>query len=313
MSLTSQLDRYLGVRRILGYDLTTSEHILRRFTRFADREGAAHIDSALFLRWHATLAQACPSTRAARLSVVRLFAQWLSSFDPAHEAPPRGLLSGAYQRSRPHIYTDAEIGSIIAAARALPSIYGLRGLTCSTLFGLIAVTGLRISEALALDRDDLDADHDVLRVRQGKLGKERLLPLDPSVVAQMIDYLAERDRLIGHPAKPLFVTDKTTRLTDCSARYNFARASQQIGLRTPQPYCKHGRGPRIHDLRHTFAVRTMIDWYRTGKDPAREMIRLTTYLGHSDPSNTYWYLEAVPELLDLAMTRATADRWEAAQ
>ena len=98
MSLTSQLDRYLGVRRILGYDLTTSEHILRRFTRFADREGAAHIDSALFLRWHATLAQACPSTRAARLSVVRLFAQWLSSFDPAHEAPPRGLLPGAYQR-----------------------------------------------------------------------------------------------------------------------------------------------------------------------------------------------------------------------
>jgi integrase len=142
----------------------------------------------------------------------------------------RAVCCRAYQRSRPHIYTDAEIGSIIAAAKALPSIYGLRGLTCSTLFGLIAVTGLRISEALALDRDDLDADHDVLRVRQGKLGKERLLPLDPSVVAQMIDYLAERDRLIGHPAKPLFVTDKTTRLTDCSARYNFARACQQMGF-----------------------------------------------------------------------------------
>jgi integrase/recombinase XerD len=175
MSLTSQLDRYLSVRRSLGYDLATSERILRRFTRFADRESAAHIDTALFLRWHATLADACPSTRAARLSVVRLFAQWLSSFDPTHEAPPRGLLPGAYQRSRPHIYTDAEIGSIIAAARALPSIYGLRGLTCSTLFGLVAVTGLRINEALALDRDDLDADHGVLRVRQGKLGKERLL------------------------------------------------------------------------------------------------------------------------------------------
>jgi len=192
-------------------------------------------------------------------------------------------------------------------AKALPSIYGLRGLTCSTLFGLIAVTGLRINEALALDRNDLDAEHGVLRVRQGKLGKERLLPLDPSVVTQLIDYLAERDRLIGRPAKPLFVTDKAIRLTDCVARYNFAQACQQIGLRTPQPYCKHGRGPRIHDLRHSFAVKTMIGWYRTGKDPAREMIRLTTYLGHSDPSNTYWYLEAVPELLDLAMARATAD------
>jgi integrase/recombinase XerD len=311
MSLTSQLDRYLSVRRSLGYDLATSKRILRRFTRFADREGADHIDTALFLRWHATLAQACISTRAARLSVVRLFAQWLSSFDPAHEVPPRALLPGSVQRSRPHIYSEVEIGSIIVAAKELPSIYGLRGLTCSTLFGLIAVAGLRISEALALDRDDLDAEHGVLRVRQGKLGKERVLPLDPSVVTQLICYFVERDRLIGHPAEPLFVTDKATRLTDCAARYNFARACQQIGLRTRQPYCKHGRGPRIHDLRHSFAVKTMIDWYRTGKDPAREMIRLTTYLGHSDPSNTYWYLEAVPELLDLAMARATADGREA--
>jgi len=313
MSLSDQLDRYLSVRRNLGYDLKTAERILRRFTRYADNEAATHIDTALFLRWHETLATAGSSTRAARLSVVRLFAQWLSSFDPGHEPPSRGLLSGAYQRSRPHIYTDAEIGSIIAAARALPSIYGLRGLTCSTLFGLIAVTGLRISEALALDRDDLHADHGVLRVRQGKLGKERLLPLDPSVVAQLAHYLGERDRLIGCAATPLFVTDRITRLTDCGARYNFAQACQEIGLRLHQPYGKHGRGPRIHDLRHSFAVKTMIGWYRTNKDPAREMIRLTTYLGHSDPSNTYWYLEAVPELLGLAMARATADVPEVAR
>lgn len=313
MSLTFQLDRYLSVRRNLGYDLGTSERILRRFTRFADGEGVHHIDTPLFLRWHATLADACTSTRVARFTAVRLFAQWLSSFDPAHEVPPRRLLPGSIQRSRPHIYTDVEIGAIIVAATELPSTYGLRGLTCSTLFGLIAVTGLRISEALALDAQDLDPEHGVLRVRQGKLGKERLLPLDPSVVTQLIDYLAERDRLIGHRARPLFVTDKATRITDCCARYNFARACQQIGLRNPQPYCKHGRGPRIHDLRHSFAVKTMINWYRTGKDPAREMIRLTIYLGHSNPSNTYWYLEAVPELLDLAMARATADRGEALQ
>ena len=183
MSLAPQLDRYLSVRRSLGYDLRTSERILRRFMRYADGEGATHINTALFLRWHATLAEASSSTRAARLSVVRLFAQWLSGFDPAHEAPPRGLLPGSTKRKRPHIYSDAEIGAIVAAASELPSVYGLRGLTCSTLFGLIAVTGLRISEALALDRDDLD--HGVLRVRCGKLGRERLLPLDPSVVAQL--------------------------------------------------------------------------------------------------------------------------------
>ncbi|MGV4858302.1 tyrosine-type recombinase/integrase [Acetobacter senegalensis] len=313
MSLAIELNRYLSVRRSLGYDLGTAERILRRFTRFADCEGAVHIDTALFLRWHATLAEACPSTRGARLTAVRLFAQWLSSFDPAHEVPPQGLLPSTVARSRPHIFSDAEIAAIIAAATVLPSVYGLRGLTCSTLFGLIAVTGLRISEALAIDRADLDTVAGVLRVRQGKLGKERLLPLDPSVVRHLVDYLAERDRLVGHPATPLFVTDKATRLTDCSARYNFARACQQIGLRTHQPYCKHGRGPRIHDLRHSFAVKTMLGWYRTGKDPAREMIRLTTYLGHTSPSNTYWYLEAVPELLDLAMARASDDDREAVQ
>jgi integrase len=313
MSITPQLDRYLSVRRSLGYDLLTEERRLRRFARFADQEGAPHIDTALFLRWDASLPAATTSTRSARLSAVRLFAQWLSSIDPAHEVPPRGLLPDRSQRPRPHIYSEAEIASIIAAAKALPSIYGLRGLTYSTLFGLIAVTGLRISEALALDHDDLDVENGVVRVRRGKLGKERLLPLDSTVVAQLVGYSAERDRLLGSAPDAFFVTCKGTRLTDCSARYNFAHACQQIGLRAHQHYCRHGRGPRIHDLRHTFAVRTMINWLRTGKDPAREMIRLTTYLGHTDPDNTFWYLEAVPELLDLAMARATSNDGEADQ
>ena len=313
MSIALHLDHYLTVRRSLGCNLRTAERVLRRFARFADQEGVPYIDTALFLRWDASLPDAGTSTRSARLGMVRLFAQWLSGIDPAHEVPPRGLLPGRLHRSRPYIYRDAEIALIIAAAKELPSIYGLRGLTCSTLFGLIAVTGLRISEALALDRDDFDAENGVLRVRRGKLGKERLLPLDPTVVAQLVGYEAKRDRLLGASPEALFVTSSGKRLTDCAARYNFARACQRIGLRADQQYCRHGRGPRVHDLRHTFAVRTMINWYRTGQDPAREMIRLTTYLGHSDPSNTYWYLEAVPELLDLAMARASADGREAAR
>jgi integrase/recombinase XerD len=173
--------------------------------------------------------------------------------------------------------------------------------------------GPRISEALALDRCDLDVENGVLRVRRGKHGKERLLPLDPTVVAQLVGYAAERDRLLGSALDAFFVNCKGARLTDCSARYNFAHACQQIGLRAFQQYCRHGRGPRIHDLRHTFAVRTMVNWYRTGKDPAREMIRLTTYPGHTDPDNTFWHLEAVPELLDLAMARASSDDREAGQ
>jgi integrase len=308
MNITSQLAQYMSIRRSLGYDLHTDERVLRRFARFADQENASHVDAALFLRWDKSQPRVSAPTRSARLGKVRLFVQWLSTIDPAHEIPPRGLLPASVKRARPHIYTEAEIASIIEAARDLPSIYGLRGLTCSTLFGLIAVTGLRISEALALDRNDVNAENGMLRVRRGKLGKERLLPLDTSVVAQLVTYAAERDRLLGSKPDAFFVTCKGTRLTDCSARYNFAQACQRIGLRAQQEYSRHGRGPRIHDLRHTFAVRTMIDWYRRGKDPAREMIRLTTYLGHADPDNTFWYLEAVPELLDLAMARATSGK-----
>ena len=195
MSLASQLDRYLAVRRSLGYDLRTSERVLRRFIRFADDTGAKHVDPDLFLRWDASQPIAGSSTRSARLGMVRLFALWLSSVDPAHAAPPRGLLPDRTTRKRPYIYSEAEIGGIIAAASELPSTYGMRGLTCSTFFGLIAVTGLRISEALALDTDDLDAATGVLRVRHGKLGKERLLPLNPTVVDRLTAYTTEVQRI----------------------------------------------------------------------------------------------------------------------
>lgn len=306
MNITPQLDHYLSVRRSLGYDLRTDERVLRRFARFADQEAALHVDTALFLRWDASLSGASPATRAARLGKIRLFVQWLSSIDPIHEVPPRGLLPDRYRRASPYIYSETEIASIISAAMTLPSIYGVRGLTYATLFGLIAITGLRISEALALNREDLDIESGVLRVRHGKLGKERFLPLDPTAVVELANYATERDRLLGRLPEAFFVSCKGKRLSDCNARYNFAQICQQIGMRTHQRYCRHGKGPRIHDLRHTFAVRTMINWYRAGKDPAHEMIQLTTYLGHADPDNTYWYLQAVPELLELAMAHATS-------
>jgi len=308
MNLHRELERYLGLRRNLGYDLGTAERVLRRFIEFAEGERAEYITTALFLRWQETFGQARQQTWAARLGMIRLFAQWLNGLDPAHEVPPRGLIPGRTRRGTPYIYGEEEIAAIVTAAAELPSAYGLRGLTYSTLFGLIAATGLRISEALGLDASDVDLLDGVLHIRRGKLGKERLIPLAESVTAQLRGYIAERDRLLGHKPEPFFVDCDGKRLGDCTARYNFAQACQRIGLRDAQRYCRHGRGPRIHDLRHSFAARTIINWYRTGKDPAREMIKLTTYLGHTCPEHTYWYIEAVPELLELASQRVVASK-----
>jgi integrase len=236
--------------------------------------------------------------------MVRIFAQWLHGIDPEHEVPPQSLIPCRGRRPLPYIYSEEEIRRIVEAAAELPSTNGIRGLTCAALFGLIAVTGLRISEALSLDAGDIDRETGVLAVRCGKGGKERLLPLSQSAIRELAVYAAERDRILGYRPDAFFTGDRGRRLTDCAARYNFALVCQNIGLRPAQKYYKHGRGPRIHDLRHSFAVRTMIDWYRTGKDPAHDMIKLSTWLGHASPANTYWYIEAVPELLELASRRA---------
>lgn len=302
-SLSGELDRYLTVRRSLGYDLGTAARVLRKFVAFAEQQSADHISTALFVQWQETFGHAGQQTWAARLGMVRLFAQWLNGLDPANEVPPLGLIPARYRRARPYIYSDEEIRSIVAAAAELPSTNGLRALSYSTLFGLIAVTGLRISEAIALDDGDVDFEAGALTIRRGKLGKARMVPVESSTLEHLTAYVRERDRLLGSKPKSFFVTDRGTRPDDCSARYNFAAVCQQTGLRTQQRYQRHGRGPRIHDLRHTFAARTMVSWYRSGKDPAKEMITLSTYLGHSNPAHTYWYIEAVPELLELAAQR----------
>lgn len=305
-ALSVELDRYLEIRRSLGHGLQTAERILRRFVAFAESEGEAYVSAALFLRWQGAFGAARRQTWAARLGAVRIFARWLHGLDPRHEIPPEGLIPSGRRRPRPYIYSEAEIRGIMGAAADLPSANGLRGLTYPTLFGLIAVSGLRISEAIALAVDDVDLDAGVIAVRHGKHGKERLLPVEQTTRAQLRAYAQERDRLLGVRPSTLFVSDAGAPLTDCAARYNFAQACQAIGLRAPQRYQRHGRGPRIHDLRHTFAVRTLVNWYRAGKDPSQEMIRLTTYLGHAKPEHTFWYIEAVPELLELASRRAEA-------
>jgi len=303
-TLTQRLDDYLAVRRSLGFDLSFSARILRPFTAFADRGGADHITVDLFLRWKATFGKADNNTWSSRLAIVRGFARWLKGHDERTEVPPTGLIPGKPRRSRPYIYSDKEIVAIVTRAASLKSRSALRGSTCSTLFGLIAVTGLRINEALKLDDDDVDLDNGVITVRRGKNGRARFVPITASAVDRLRLYRLERTRLLGTSTGAFFRNGSGCRMAEGTARYNFAVVSQEIGLRESQRFYKNGRGPRIHDLRHTVAVRTIMAWYRKGLDPDREMSKLSAYLGHSNPENTYWYIEAVPELLQLASERA---------
>ncbi len=303
-SLSTHLKNYLAVRRSLGYDMSFQERVLRRFTSFADAQGIDHVTVNLFLRWKKHFGSANNNTWSKRLGMVRAFATWLQVIDPRSEVPPAGLIPGRFHRPRPYIYTDEQTAEIVVEAARLPSSYGLRGSTCSTLFGLIATTGLRVSEAIALDEKDVDLDEAVLTVRRSKNGKSRFVPISACTVDRLGVYRAERNRILGASPSPFFLLEGGQRPGDCGVRYNFALVCQLIGLRNRQNFYKHGRGPRIHDLRHTFAVRTIMDWYRRGLDPDREMIKLSTYLGHVKPENTYWYIEAVPELLQLASERA---------
>lgn len=302
--LTVRLQHYIAMRRSLGYDLSFSERVLRKFAEFADHEGADHITVDLFLRWKKHYGSANSYTWSRRLSMVRVFAGWLQGFDPRTEVPPPGLLPNRPRRARPYIYTDDQVAEIVTEAARLPSSYGLRGWTCSTLFGLIAVTGLRVNEAIRLDEEDVDLNEALLTVRRGKNRKSRFVPLSASATGRMRAYRVERNRMLGRGGSAFFLLENGQRPSDCCVRYNFALACQRIGLRKPQSFNRHGRGPRIHDLRHTFAVRTIMDWYRRGLDPDREMLKLSTYLGHAKPEFTYWYIEAIPELLQLACEHA---------
>ena len=278
--------------------------MLRSFVDFAERENASYITTDLALRWARQPQHAQPATWAWRLRMVRRFALWLSASDPRTEVPPAGLLPHRYARKRPYIYRDAEIQKLVRTAGQLPSPAGLKGRTYATIFGLLAVTGMRISEALALDREDVNLNEGVLRIRRTKFGKSRLVAVHASTRHILTAYAAERDRVLRRPATPaFFVTEGGRRVTEWATRYNFANVSRQLGLRSPVTDGRHGHGPRLHDMRHRFAVCTLLNWYRTGIDIEREIPKLATYLGHVHVHETYWYIEAVPELLELAARR----------
>jgi integrase/recombinase XerD len=296
------VDEYLALRRSLGFELKRTEWLLRHFVRFADDERARFITINLALRWAKLSPQVQAAERSTRLRVVRQLAQFLSASDPRTEVPPVDLLPSTYQRRQPYIYSDEEVLQLVRAAEKLPSPTGLRAWTYRTLFGLLAVTGMRHSEALALDRGDVDLDAGILTIRRTKYRKTRLVPVHVTTCEQLREYARRRDHIHRIPRSDAFlISERGRRLVQASVQHTFVVVSRHIGLRTPAR--SHGHGPRLHDLRHRLAVTTLVRWYRAGADVDARLPILSTYLGHTRVSDTYWYLSAVPELVCLAMDR----------
>ena len=298
--LDAMVSDYLTIRRAVGFKLVEHQRLLPQFVDFVEQAGASTVTTQLALDW-AVRTSGNDSWKTARLSIVRGFARYLRTIDPATEIPPDGLLCAQPQHAIPYLYSDEEIARLLtAAADMYPP---LRAATFTTIIGLLSVTGMRIGETLALDREDVDLDTGVLTIRDTKFGKSRQLPLHATTTKALAEYARVRDRLCPIAAGPsFFVSIRASRPDKSTIQTGFRQlrtAARIVG--------RPGAGaPRLHDFRHGFAVRTLLDWHRTGVDVQARMLWLATYMGHSKPASSYWYLTAAPELLALAAARLEA-------
>jgi len=293
-------EAYLTLRPAMGFKVRDTRSLLRRFVDFLEQQGATYITHELALTWATEPRTVQPAEWSRRLSAIRGFARYRSAMDPRTQIPPAGLLPYRPQRAVPYFYSDAEIAQLLQATSPLSSATGLRAQTYVAAFGLLAVTGMRVGELVGLDDKEVDLTLDQLTIGCGKFGKSRLLPLHPSTGEALRHYVAERDRRYPIPQSPSFlVSEQGGRLTQWSVRRTFVALSRQIGLRGPAD----SHGPRLHDFRHRFAVGVLLRWYRDGVDVERHLPELSTYLGQVKTSDTYWYLSATPELLQLALER----------
>ena len=266
---------------------------------------AATITTKLAVAW-ATLPADRHASWALRLTDVRGFARHLANINPQTEVPPAGILP-PLKRAKPYVYSHSEIDALLTAALALPPATGLRRWTYHYLFGLIAVTGVRLSEAISLHRDDADLDAGVLTIRQSKFGKSRLVPLHPTTCAALRKYGERREAHLGSQCGPhFFVAERGGRLIHQYVHRVFWRLSREIGLRRAGDHT----GPRVHDFRHRFAIQTLLGWYCEGLDVEQRLPVLSTYLGHTCVRDTYWDLSACPELMEESARRLDR-RWEA--
>lgn len=303
-TLHQAVQEYLRMRRDLGFKLTDAGKALPKFVAFMRQHHAAYITSELALAWAQQPRNVQPAHWAQRLSYVRGFARHRSATDPRTQVPPAGLLPFSPRRAQPYLYSEGEIADLLRAAQRVQCHFAqdaLRPFLFHCLFGLLSVSGLRVSEALNLQLPDVDLDAAVLTIRGTKFGKDRLLPLHASTRNVLQRYLAERSRHWAgrNVSAYVFVSNRGHRLDGAEVRRTFYALSRQIGLRG----ATDSHGPRLHDMRHRFATNTLVRWYQRGQDPERLLPVLSAYLGHVHVADTQWYLNSSPQLMRQAMRR----------
>lgn len=304
-ALRNAVADYMALRRSLGYKLRDMATGLNDFVSFLESKEAPYIKASLALEWATQPRDNQPVDWSRRLGYVRSFARHWSATDPRTEIPPVALIPFSAQRAHPYLYTEKEIRKLLEATKGLPPEGGLRPWTYHCLLGLLVVTGLRIGEALALERSDVDLSQGLLTIRKAKFNKTRLVPIHDSTREVLTDYASRRNRLVPARTSPCFLVDDYGRqLGKVAVWRTFCTVSRLTGLRGPADR----KGPRIHDFRHRFAVNTLIRWYRAEEDIERRLPVLSTFLGHSHVRDTYWYLSSHPELMKLATSRLE-QRW----
>ena len=297
-NLRSALDDYLRLRRHLGFRLERDGQLLPGFIEFVEAAGADRVTTTAALAWAMSPAGAHPAWWATRLGIVRGFARYLQALDPIHEVPPMGLLPTRRPRTTPYIYSDDDVRRLIDAAQGLVPSY--RAALYETLVGLLHVTGMRLGEALGLARGDVDLVRGRVSVRQAKFNKDRQLPVHATTVAALARYSEIRDQHWPEPATDaFFLSARGLRLGSGTVHDVFRGLIRKAGLEGDGA---RGR-PRPHAFRHSFAVTSLVNFYRTDEHPEARLPVLSTFLGHVDPGSTYWYLQAAPELLCLAAQR----------
>ncbi len=296
-----KVEAYLAYRRSHGFELSIDATQLRSFARFADEMGTEdHLTVALAVAWARAARRPSPLTWGRRLEVLRGFARYCLRGDPATEIPPPGLFGRAHRRLVPHIYTEAELVALLDAASTLEPQQGLRPVTCRCVFGLLAASGLRISEALSLTRTDVDLAAGVLFIRDAKFHRQRLVPLHPSVTTCLRTYAQRRDQLVPRSVcDRFFLRDDGQSANQSGMLYALQTLCRQLGWQPRGDYTHH----RLHDFRHTFIVRSTLRFYEQGIDVNRAVLALSTYVGHAKVSDTYWYFTGIPELMAIAADR----------